>query len=48
MTYGIDVNRLQVVGLGADSPLPQQSGETDRAYSYRLPRVELYLVGEVY
>ena len=48
VTYGIDVNRLQVVGLGANSPLPQQSGETDRAYSYRLPRVELYLVGEVY
>ena len=48
VTYGIDVNRLQVVGMGADSPLPRHSGATDRAYSYRLPRVELYLVGEVY
>ena len=41
-------DRLRVLGIGSDSPLPRRAGESDRAYSYRLPRVELYLVGEVY
>ena len=48
VTYSVDGDRLRVLGMGADAPLPRRSGETDRAYSYRLPRVELYLVGEVY
>jgi len=39
-------NRLRVVGLGSKLPLPQLPGESERAYSYRLPRVELSLVAE--
>jgi outer membrane protein OmpA-like peptidoglycan-associated protein len=46
VTYNIDRNRLQVIGLGAEQPLPRQPGESDRAYGYRLPRVELALVAE--
>ena len=46
VTYGIDIDRMRPVGLGASQPLQRKSGESNRAYSYRLPRVELFLVTE--
>jgi len=48
VTYSIDANRLRAVGFGSERPLSRQSGESSRAYSYRLPRVEISLVSEVY
>lgn len=48
VTYSIDQNRLRSVGYGGDRPLSRQPGESDRAYQYRLPRVELSLVQESY
>jgi outer membrane protein OmpA-like peptidoglycan-associated protein len=45
-TFAIDPNRLFAVGYGSDSPLARQPEESDRAYQYRLPRVELRLVSE--
>lgn len=44
--HGIDQNRLHFIGHGANKPLVQKPGESNRAYQYRLPRVELYLVTE--
>jgi outer membrane protein OmpA-like peptidoglycan-associated protein/ABC-type nitrate/sulfonate/bicarbonate transport system substrate-binding protein len=46
VTYGIDIDRLRPVGLGSSQPLPKKPGESNRAYGYRLPRVELFLVTE--
>ena len=43
---GIDKNRLRVMGLGGDAPLPKLAGESKRSYEYRLPRVELVLMRE--
>lgn len=48
ITYGVDTNRIRVLGIGSDKPLPKQPGESDRSYNYRLPRVEICLVSEVY
>ena len=48
VTYNVDLNRLRVVGYGSEKPLPQLPGESERAYGYRLPRVELSLVAEVF
>lgn len=48
VTYNVDGNRLHAVGLGAQKPLSRKPGESTRAYNYRLPRVELYLVSEEY
>ncbi len=47
VTYGVDPNRLRLVGYGSEKPLPRAPDESDRAYGYRLPRVELALVSEV-
>ncbi len=48
VTYGIEPNRFRAIGHGGTRPLPQQPGESDRAYGYRLPRVEVVLVsGEI-
>jgi len=44
--YGIDVDRMRPMGIGSGQPLARKPGETDRAYNYRLPRVELFLVTE--
>jgi len=44
VTYDIDPDRLRAVGYGSSKPLQRQPGETDRAYSYRLPRVEISLL----
>jgi outer membrane protein OmpA-like peptidoglycan-associated protein/ABC-type nitrate/sulfonate/bicarbonate transport system substrate-binding protein len=46
VTYGIDIDRLRPLGLGSSQPLEQKPGESDRAFNYRLPRVELFLVTE--
>ena len=48
VTYNIDPNRLYAIGFGGERPLPRNSAESPRAYRYRLPRVELVLVREVY
>lgn len=48
VTYGVDENRMSAVGKGSDEPLPKRAGESDRTYNYRLPRVEINLVSEVY
>ena len=48
VTYNIDPNRLLAVGFGGERPLARNPGESDRAFRYRLPRVELVLVREVY
>lgn len=44
--YDIDKNRIRAVGLGSSEPLKKLSGESNRAYRYRLPRVEIVLLGE--
>jgi outer membrane protein OmpA-like peptidoglycan-associated protein/ABC-type nitrate/sulfonate/bicarbonate transport system substrate-binding protein len=46
VTYNIDSDRLYAHGVGAAVPLPRLAGESDRAFNYRLPRVELYLVSD--
>jgi outer membrane protein OmpA-like peptidoglycan-associated protein len=48
VTYGIDENRIHAEGLGGTKPLPRISGESDRAYGYRLPRVEVVLLMDSY
>lgn len=44
--FNLDTHRARALGLGSSRPLPQQPGESDRAYNYRLPRVELVLLEE--
>jgi outer membrane protein OmpA-like peptidoglycan-associated protein/DNA-binding transcriptional LysR family regulator len=44
VTYSIDDDRLRAVGYGASKPLPKKPGESNRTYSYRLPRVEVSLM----
>jgi len=46
ITYGIDPNRLKTEGMGGEMPLARKAGESERAFQYRLPRVELLLVRE--
>jgi outer membrane protein OmpA-like peptidoglycan-associated protein len=46
VTYGIDPNRMRIIGYGSSRPLPRLPGESDRAYGYRLPRVEVTLAAE--
>ncbi|MHC1725223.1 MAG: phosphate ABC transporter substrate-binding/OmpA family protein [Syntrophobacteraceae bacterium] len=48
VTYNVDPNRLFAVGYGGEKPLPQNPGEAIRSYRYRLSRVELVLVREVF
>lgn len=48
VTYGVDPNRIKAEGLGGTKPLARQPDESDRAYDYRLPRVEIGLLTEVY
>lgn len=48
VTYNVDPNRARVLGLGSSQPLPQLPGELDRAYQYRLPRVEVSLLADVH
>lgn len=46
ITHDIDQNRFRAIGLGGLRPLTKQPNESNRAYNYRLPRVELVLMGE--
>jgi outer membrane protein OmpA-like peptidoglycan-associated protein len=46
VTYSVDPNRIKVVGMGSAQPLPRLPSESDRAYQYRLPRVEVSLLAE--
>ena len=48
VTHNIDEARLRAIGYGGERPLKPLDGEGDRAYQYRLPRVELYLASEAY
>ena len=48
VTHGIDEARVRAVGYGGERPLARLDGEADRAYEYRLPRVELQMVAESY
>lgn len=48
VTYSVDPNRLRIIGYGSGKPLPQLTGESERTHAYRLPRVELSLVAEVF
>ncbi len=48
ITYDVDENRVRAIGKGASEPLARRPGESSRAYNYRLPRVEIFLVAEVY
>ncbi len=42
--HGVDPNRMRAIGMGGSEPLEQVDGESSRAYSDRLKRVEVYLV----
>jgi outer membrane protein OmpA-like peptidoglycan-associated protein len=46
ITHNLQANRMRSIGFGSDRPLPQLSGESNRAYAYRLPRVEIALLRE--
>jgi outer membrane protein OmpA-like peptidoglycan-associated protein len=46
VTYNIDRNRLRVLGVGGEQPLARDPQESERAWAFRLPRVELSLVAE--
>ena len=46
VTYNVDPNRIKVVGMGSAQPLPRAPNESDRAYQYRLPRVEVSLLAD--
>ena len=44
LTHAIPEARIRAVGYGGEQPLPRLPEESDRAYAYRLPRVEIVLV----
>ncbi len=46
ITHDIPPQRIKAIGYGGKQPLPRLPGESQRAYTYRLPRVELVLVTE--
>jgi outer membrane protein OmpA-like peptidoglycan-associated protein len=46
VTYKINDGRIRALGYGGTKPLKQKDGESRRAYSYRLPRVEISLMTE--
>ncbi|MFA5934446.1 MAG: OmpA family protein [Candidatus Paceibacterota bacterium] len=48
ITYSVDQNRIRSVGFGGSRPLSKLPDESDRAYGYRLPRVELCLFAETF
>jgi outer membrane protein OmpA-like peptidoglycan-associated protein/ABC-type nitrate/sulfonate/bicarbonate transport system substrate-binding protein len=45
-TFHMDADRIRALGFGSAQPLPRLPDESDRAYAYRLPRVEFALVSE--
>ncbi len=44
--HQIDSARLHAEGIGSSQPLPRKAGESQRAYNYRLPRVEFIALGK--
>lgn len=44
VTYKVDSDRVRALGYGSSKPLAKKPGESNRAYSYRLPRVEISLL----
>lgn len=48
ITYSVDQNRIKAVGFGGSKPLSKLPDESDRAYGYRLPRVEICLFAETF
>ncbi|MGF1623362.1 MAG: OmpA family protein [Alphaproteobacteria bacterium] len=42
----VPAGRIVTVGAGAEMPLPQDGGETDRAYQLRLGRADILLTDE--
>ena len=48
ITHNFSEARLHAIGFGSTRPLTRLVDESDRAYDYRLPRVELSLVAEAY
>ena len=44
--HPVDANRVRAEGYGGERPLTRQPGESLRAWRYRLPRVEMVVVGE--
>ncbi len=46
VVHAIDPDRLHAEGRGAAQPPPRRPGESERAYRYRLPRVEFVLLEE--
>lgn len=46
ITHAIPETRMRAIGVGGEEPLPPLPGESQRAYNYRLPRVELILLAE--
>jgi len=46
VTYNINPNRMRAMGYGGERPLMRDQDESDRAYGYRLPRVEVLLLAD--
>ncbi|MCK4493584.1 MAG: OmpA family protein, partial [Methylococcales bacterium] len=46
ITHNIPEQRIKAFGYGGTQPLVRQASESQRAYNYRLPRVELILVAD--
>jgi outer membrane protein OmpA-like peptidoglycan-associated protein len=42
--HGVPAERMHAEGKGASQPPPRRPGESERAYGYRLPRVEFVLL----
>jgi len=42
--HGVDDHRLHVESRGSSQPVTRRPGESERAYLYRLPRVEFVLL----
>ena len=42
----VPIDRIIVIGIGADEPLPPETDETDRAYQLRLGRAEILITDE--
>ncbi|MFN7973348.1 MAG: OmpA family protein [Acidobacteriota bacterium] len=47
LVHKFDPDRVRPEGLGGAEPLPMEPDENERAYRYRLPRVEFQLLTEV-
>jgi len=46
IAHDFDKNRYRAVGFGGSRPLSKKASESNRAFNYRLPRVEIALVRE--